>query len=109
MQDSGQGVIRTTKIAGWFIAVTCMGVLCASFAESSRVYRYIIPEPPTPLLPDTPKVIGPLKYPLTDRQGDFVSDKETDPFYLKDPPAIKEDVEYDPATGMYVITERWVA
>lgn len=47
-----------------------------------------------------------LKYPLKDREGDFISDKSNDPFYLKDPKAIEENVEYDTKTGMYILTEK---
>lgn len=75
-----------------------------SYAGNNRLpFRYLIPEPPAAPMPaDSPK----LKYPIKDREGDFVTDKQTNPFYLKDPPAIKEDVEYDPKTGMYIVTEK---
>lgn len=73
-----------------------------SYAGNRHIpFRYLLPEPAA-LTPDSPE----LKYPLKDREGDFVSDKQKDPFYLKDPPAIEEKVEYDPNTGMYVVTEK---
>jgi cell surface protein SprA len=43
---------------------------------------------------------------MKDREGDFVTDKPKDPFYLKDPPAIEQNVEYDTKTGMYIVTEK---
>jgi len=84
-----------------------MGVLFAAYAGSNSLptYQYVAPEPPVPpaAAGDTPVK---LKYPIEDRQGDFVSDKQTNPFYLKDPPAMVENVEYDPTTGMYIVTEK---
>jgi len=98
------------KIFTWVIAVSCMGLLYAAYAESVRApFRYVVPEPATPLpVPDTPTTTPQvkLKYPMTDREGDFVTDKQTDPFYLKDPPVMQETVEYDPETGMYVVSEK---
>jgi len=48
---------------------------------------------------DTTPVIAP-------RQGDFINDKSDNPFELKDPKAIEQTVEYDPTTGLYLITEK---
>src|SRR5579871_6346969 len=59
-----------------------------------------IADPITPL-PDSPA----LKYPVSDRQGDFVTDPVKNPFYLPDPSNIVKDVEYDPTTGKYIVTE----
>ena len=44
--------------------------------------------------------------PLQDRQGDFINDPNSNPFDLDDPNVIKKDVEYDPESGQYIITER---
>ena len=44
--------------------------------------------------------------PLQDRQGDFISDPNKNPFDLKDPAIIEKDVEYDVETGQYIITEK---
>ncbi|MCW3125350.1 MAG: hypothetical protein JWO03_1008 [Bacteroidetes bacterium] len=57
---------------------------------------------PVPMPADTP----PLKYPMKDRQGDYITDKKKDPFYLADPSNVKKDVEYDPTTGKYIVTEK---
>ena len=59
-------------------------------------------------IPDTPQTNKPveLPYPIEDRTGNFVTDQPVNPFYLKDPPAIEKDVQYDPASGMYVVTEK---
>ncbi len=95
----------TKKIFGLLMVLSGVGLLYAASAGSSHSsFRYLLPEEPPVIVPaDTPV---PLKYSMEDRSGDFVTGKTNDPFYLKDPPAIKESVEYDPATGMYVITEK---
>lgn len=82
-----------------------MGVLYVAFAGNANMRlravrkQLFLPEAPAP---DSPE----LKYPIKDREGDFVTDKTNNPFYLNDPPAIEEKVEYDPGTGMYVVTEK---
>lgn len=90
------------KIFSSVIAVSCIGALFASYSGNrilrSRNLLYEIPAP----APDSPD----LKYPIKEREGDFVTNKPKDPFYMKDPPAIEEKVEYDPGTGMYVVTEK---
>ncbi len=68
------------------------------------------PKMPLRLRNFRPRVVPPdsnkLKYPIKDREGNFVTDQPDNPFYLKDPPAIEQNVEYDPGTGMYVVTEK---
>ena len=44
--------------------------------------------------------------PLTDRQDDFINSSSTNPFDLNDPSIIQQNIEYDPATGLYIITEK---
>ncbi len=44
--------------------------------------------------------------PITDRQDDFINAGERNPFDLKDPEAVEQTVEYDPETGLYIISER---
>ncbi|MEZ4958433.1 MAG: cell surface protein SprA [Saprospiraceae bacterium] len=44
--------------------------------------------------------------PLNDRQGDFLNNPSPNPFDLKDPASVEQNVEYDPETGQYIITER---
>lgn len=44
--------------------------------------------------------------PLQDRQDDFLNAPSNNPFDLEDPDAIEQTVEYDPETGLYLITER---
>ena len=51
---------------------------------------------------------GPLRdsIPLTDRRGDFLTDPARNPIDLRDPSAVTKDVQYDPATGRYLVTEK---
>ena len=44
--------------------------------------------------------------PINDRTGDFITNPNNNPFDLKDPSVIDKKVEYDPATGLYIITEK---
>ncbi|HMP13952.1 MAG TPA: cell surface protein SprA [Saprospiraceae bacterium] len=44
--------------------------------------------------------------PLKDRYGDFINDGKKNPFDLKDPGVVEKNVEYDPVTNRYIITEK---
>ena len=44
--------------------------------------------------------------PIRDRRGDFITDPNRNPVDLRDPAAIEKTVEYDPATGRYIVRER---
>lgn len=44
--------------------------------------------------------------PLDDRKDDFMTGKPNNPIDLQDPKAIEKQVEYDPVTNMYIITEK---
>ena len=44
--------------------------------------------------------------PFNERYDDFINNPNSNPFYLADPSIIEQNVEYDPATGMYIISEK---
>ncbi|PPK87457.1 protein involved in gliding motility SprA [Neolewinella xylanilytica] len=44
--------------------------------------------------------------PIRDRQRDFITDPNENIIDLKDPAAVEKTVEYDPATGRYIVRER---
>ncbi|MEL6721191.1 MAG: cell surface protein SprA, partial [Bacteroidota bacterium] len=44
--------------------------------------------------------------PLEERYDDHINNQSTNPFDLNDPKVIKKEVEYDPETNQYIITER---
>ncbi|HWB65194.1 MAG TPA: cell surface protein SprA, partial [Chitinophagales bacterium] len=112
----------TKKIFSWVAAAVGISILYAAYAGTGKLpFLPPVPVPMDPVAPTGPTgptgatgstgstgSTGPvqLKYPMKDRQGDFVTGQQQDPFYLKDPPAVQESVDYDPATGMYVVTEK---
>jgi cell surface protein SprA len=44
--------------------------------------------------------------PLEDRKDDFINGENTNPIDLSDPKAIEQQVEYDPVSNMYIISEK---
>lgn len=44
--------------------------------------------------------------PLQDRQRDFITDPNRNPVDLRDPASLQKTVEYDPATGTYIVREK---
>jgi cell surface protein SprA len=46
------------------------------------------------------------RYPISDRRGDPLSNQSRNPFDLRDTSLIKRDIEYDPKTHQYYITEK---
>ena len=47
-----------------------------------------------------------LRYPISDRRGDPLSDKSKNPFDIRDTSLIKRNIEYDPKTKQYYIIEK---
>ena len=45
-------------------------------------------------------------YSIEERKGDFVNDQTDNPFDLEDPDVIVKEVNYDPETDTYIITEK---
>lgn len=93
-------MLNKASILKSVIALSCISALALAYTPNMplrlRNFRQrIVPN-------DSDK----LKYPIKDREGNFVTDQPDNPFYLKDPPAIQQSVDYDPTTGMYVVTEK---
>lgn len=58
-------------------------------------------------LPDPYTISSDTLPPLSERFGDFVTDgNSSNPFDLQDPKIIDKDVDYDPETGYYIVTEK---
>ncbi|MEO6132211.1 MAG: cell surface protein SprA, partial [Saprospiraceae bacterium] len=61
-------------------------------------------------LPDpyewTPRPTATDSIPLKDRYGNWVEDPNNNPFDLLDPEEVVQDVEYDPVTNTYILTEK---
>ncbi len=47
-----------------------------------------------------------LPYPIDDREGDFLNDEQSNPFYLDDPETINKNVEYQEDENNYKIEEK---
>ena len=47
-----------------------------------------------------------LRFNIKDRRSDFLSQPSRNPFDLRDTTLLKRNVEYDPKTKQYVITEK---
>ncbi|MBE7171245.1 MAG: cell surface protein SprA [Williamsia sp.] len=47
-----------------------------------------------------------LKYPITDRRGDKLTNPSLNPFDLRDPANISDSIEYDPKTKQYYLIEK---
>lgn len=86
-----------------FAGFTVFTALIGYSGQRTQKMLYPVAAEPSPL-PDSPS--STLKYPIKEHSGDHVTDKPKDPFYLPDPSNIKKDVEYDPTTGKYVVTEK---
>ncbi len=62
-------------------------------------------ELPSPLMEEQKTITIQDTIPLKDRQGDFITDKNKNPFDINTS-LITQDVEYDPITGNYILTEK---
>ncbi|MDQ3016632.1 MAG: cell surface protein SprA, partial [Bacteroidota bacterium] len=52
------------------------------------------------------KILNDTLPPITDRDGNWVEDPNDNPFDLYDPIEVVRDVEYDPITNRYILTEK---
>ena len=43
---------------------------------------------------------------ISERYGNFITNRNRNPFDLKDPGAIEQTIEYDPVTGRYILSEK---
>ena len=79
----------------WLTCTLCMGVSSGMFASGG----FFLPDPFEAISQDTIP-------PFEERFGNFVDDPVDHPFDLRDPALVERDIEYDPVTGNYYITER---
>ena len=89
------------------LAVFSLASLSALFAFTYE--EKVFPASPTPIKAGlTPEFFfrADTFPPLQERYDDFVNDNPVNPVDLDDPSVIEQDVEYDPATGMYIISEK---
>jgi len=83
-----------------------IATMVSSYANKSGYrYRATLPALMKRAAADSSKQVK-NRYPMKDRQGDFVTTQPKDPFYLQDPKNVVKSVEYDPQTGQYILTEK---
>lgn len=87
-----------TLLLSVFVAVFWLNLISASgHSSSTEEHPFFLQG--VQLVQDTfPK--------LKDRLGNSIFDGEKHPFDLADPPSIEKNVEYDPVSGQYIITEK---
>ena len=91
-----------SKPASFFLGTTLALVFFLLTVEKTSA-SYNLPDPyewnPTEFVTDTIP-------PITDRHGNWIEDPNSNPFDLHDPEEVIQDVEYDPITNRYILTER---
>ena len=89
------------RSASFFLGGTLALVSFLLFAVRASA-SYNLPDPyewiPQQMDPDT--------IPIEDRYGNWVEDPNDNPFDLLDPEEVIRDVEYDPITNTYILTEK---
>ncbi|MBK8922542.1 MAG: cell surface protein SprA [Saprospirales bacterium] len=96
------------------ILLATTGLLCLAtlyaFSNPKQVRESVL----TLFYPDKILPIAPERYfaaadtfpPLQERYDDFINEQNPNPIDLKDPRPVQQQVEYDPETNMYIITEK---
>lgn len=82
-------------------------------AASNRPVMFSLPDKSDAITapPDTTEdgndtTLPDLPYPIKDRDNDFYTGDDDNPFNLADPSIIDKSIEYDPVTGEYIIKEK---
>ncbi|HJW27676.1 MAG TPA: cell surface protein SprA, partial [Saprospiraceae bacterium] len=90
-----------SKSASYFLGI-CLALVSFLTLSGKASASYNLPDPyewkPAAVPTDT--------IPLIDRQGNWVEDTTHNPFDLLDPEDVVKDVQYDPETNMYILTEK---
>ncbi|MCH8904991.1 MAG: cell surface protein SprA, partial [Bacteroidetes bacterium] len=92
---------------GLLLAVGFLTSFKTGFTDSinfSKVFNYLAPDT---LPPDSGKTDSSLilRFPIEDNTSDFISNWQRNSFDLKNPSNIKRNVEYDPSTNEYILTQ----
>lgn len=87
-----------------FLMMGILWILLPSLRAERWENGFSVPDPYTSVYEITEMVTDTI--PFKDRFGNFVEEKNTNPFDLDDPAGIEKNVEYDPQTGLYIITEK---
>ena len=97
-----KSIIKYSVVIG--ISTALLSLIVGSEAKVSS-YSHVKEEDGLLVAIDTPG--EPLKYPYKDKStGDGVTDPNSGGLKLKDPSNVKTNVDYDPATGHYNVTQK---
>ena len=77
-----------------FYWLAVVGIICSTFALAQKGDSVPVAKSDT------------LRYPLHDRRGDRFTYRNNNPFYLSDSNIVKQDIQYDPRTKEYYISEK---
>ena len=97
-----EGINYMSRHASFFLGIT-LALVSFLFGPEKATASYNLPDPyawtPEETSPDTIP-------PISDRYGNWVEDPNDNPFDLLDPEEVIQEVEYDPVTNRYILTER---
>ena len=68
--------------------------------------KYLLKHPPSVKDTIVDDTIKKLPYPFKDNSNPYTEQNESSPLYMSNPSNIKTDIEYNPATGKYNVTEK---
>ena len=88
-------LLQSITFAVWIFAVTVVALAPVTIHAQNA--------------PDTtkhPVTSDSLHYPIHDRRGDQLTSFDSNPFNLRNPPNIRDSVEYDPKTNLYYLVEK---
>ena len=87
-----------------FSLLLTLGLVQASFANFSG--RYYLEKSLESESLDFHELVTTDTIPLQERLGDFINNPNPNAIDLRDPSIVEQNVEYDPQSGMYIITEK---
>ncbi|MCC7506838.1 MAG: cell surface protein SprA, partial [Saprospiraceae bacterium] len=100
------------------LCLTALFAFTAPKAVRENVFTLFFPEKTPPVATERPvaannsladrlaQTVRDTPPPLQERYDDFINGSGQNPVDLNDPKAIQQEVEYDPETNMYIITEK---
>lgn len=89
-----------------FFTRSSLAFIAFLFIIGQVTASYNIPDPFSPELTITEgPSITPDSMPIIDREGNWIEDPNNNPFDLHDPIDLIQNVEYDPVTNTYILTE----
>lgn len=91
-----------SRHASFFLGAA-LALVSILFVAPKATASYNLPEDPYTWIPEA---ITNDTTPLQDRYGNWVEEPVDNPFDLLDPEDVVQNVEYDPVTNTYILTEK---